>query len=315
MTGYNTALAKARVIRDCLIRHGVPEVSIQLVEGRPSVGDRWNSGRFVSVTSHHIASYPTVKNPTPGQRIVARGRPGLDGPLANGTAGVDLVFRILTLGYANHPGLGGPLTVSGPLGSYRIPKDNARAYAFGIEYEGGFDDATWNKTYTNKRTGKSMTFREFMGRCNAGMVEAIWLINGMGKHPTPGMDLSGYHMEHKTWAPTRKVDRRNYTTSSGRAEIKKYNTAPLPLLDLSNMQGAAHGKIKVELQGVKRIKKALNEETGSKLNGASGFWTPSTTAVYKKWQQQIGNPPKFCDGIPGKNDLGKLGAGRFRIVA
>jgi hypothetical protein len=66
-----------------------------------------------------------------------------------------------------------------------------------------------------------------MGRCNAGIAEAIWLpgISSRGRYGDikPGMDLSGYHGEHKTWAPTRKIDRLGYTTESGRAEIRKFN--------------------------------------------------------------------------------------------
>jgi hypothetical protein len=225
VTGYATALTRARAVRAVLLDHGVPEVSIELQPGRPMGRDDWNSLDPVAVLSHHIASNPTVANPTPGLSLVKRGRSDLPGPLCNGTAGVDLVYRIICLGYANHSGFGGPLTVSGPLGSFTIPKDNGRAYLWGTEYEGGYTNEVWDKVYTNRRTGKTMTFREFMGRCNAGLVEAIWLpgLNSRGKRPTPGMDLSGYHGEHKTWAPGRKPDRKDYTTESGRAEVRRFN--------------------------------------------------------------------------------------------
>lgn len=228
MSGRATALTRARMIRRVMLKHGVPEVSIELQEGRPTSGDTWNSLDAVAHFSHHIASVPTVARPTPGLALVKSGRSDLPGPLANGTAGVDLVYRILTLGLANHPGFGGPLTVRGPLGAFTIPKDNARAYAWGTEYEGGYSDAVWDATYTNKRTGKSMTFREFMGRCNAALAEAIWLdgVSSRGRYAkiTPGMDLSGYTGEHKTWAPGRKPDRLNYSTDSGRAEVRRWNT-------------------------------------------------------------------------------------------
>jgi hypothetical protein len=219
------ALKRAQRIREVMLDYGVPEVSIELQEGRPGSG--WNGLDPVSVFSHHIASNPTPSNPTPGLSLVKRGRSDLPGPLANGTAGVDLVYRILTLGWANHPGFGGPLTVRGPLGSFTIPRDNARPYAWGTEYEGGFTNAVWDARYTNRRTGKSMTFREFMGRCNAALCEAIWLpgVSSRGKYALikPGMDLSGYHGEHKTWAPGRKPDRKDYSTESGRAEIRRFN--------------------------------------------------------------------------------------------
>lgn len=227
MSAPPTTLARARLIREVLLDYGVPEVSIELQEGRPGGG--WNGLDPVMVMSHHIASFPTVSNPTPGLSLVKQGRGGsspLGGPLANGTAGVDLVYRILCLGWANHPGFGGPYTVRGPLGSFTIPRDNARPYAWGTEYEGGYTNEVWDKTYTNKRTGKKMTFREFMGRSNAGLAEAIWLpgVSSRDRYRliSPGMDLSTYTGEHKSWAPGRKPDRKDYTTESGQAEARRY---------------------------------------------------------------------------------------------
>lgn len=229
MAGRKTAIARARAIREVLLDYGVPEVSIEVVEGRPTSGDRWNSLDPVAVMSHHIASNPTVANPAPGLALVKRGRSDLPGPLCNGTAGVDLVYRIICLGLANHSGTGGPWTVRGPLGSFTIPRDVGRPYIWGTEYEGGYTDAVWDKVYTNRRTGKKMSFREFMGRANAGLVEAIWLpgVSSRGKYGDirPGMDLSTYHGEHgRPWAVGRKPDRRGYTSdvAIGRNEIRKY---------------------------------------------------------------------------------------------
>lgn len=217
------AMRRARIVRKVLLDHGVPQVSIELHRGRPSPRDDWTALDPVGVLSHHIASRPTRDSPTPGLALVKVGRSDLSGPLANGTAGLDLIYRIICLGYANHSGFGGPWKVSGPLGSFRIPKDNGRAFLWGTEYEGGFSDQVWDREYEHRASGRLMTFREFMGRCNAGLVSAIWEINSHPGRPTPNMDLSGYHGEHKTWAPGRKPDRRNYTTKSGRAEIRRYN--------------------------------------------------------------------------------------------
>lgn len=221
-SGKALAIQRAKIMKGALILHGVPEVSIEVQEGRPTYGDAWNAVKPVGATSHHIASRPTEKSPTPGLSLIKHGRSDLPGPLANGTAGVDLVYRIVCMGYANHSGYGGPMTLSGPLGTYTVPKDLGRPYLWGTEYEGGYDDAVWDRVYTNKRTGVSMTFREFMGRCNAGLTYGIWLINGLGKRPELGEDYSGYQHEHKTWAPGRKPDRLNYTTSSGRAEARAF---------------------------------------------------------------------------------------------
>ena len=217
------ALKQARTIRAALLDHGVPQVSIELHRGRPATGDDWTALDPVGALSHHIASRPTPESPTPGLALVKSGRSDLPGPLANGTAGVDLVYRIITLGYANHSGFGGPLTLRGPLGTFTIPQDNGRAFLWGTEYEGGFSDQVWDREYQHRPSGRRMTFREFMGRCNAGLLAGIWEINSHPGRPTAEMDLSTYHGEHLTWAPGRKVDRRNYTTESGRAEIRRFN--------------------------------------------------------------------------------------------
>lgn len=314
MSGRQAAVTRAQILRGVLLKHGVPEVSIELQVGRPSGGDDWNACSPIAVFSHHIVSRPTASNPTPGLSLVKRGRVDLPGPLCNGTAGVDLVYRIVCMGMANHPGFGGPLTVRGPMGAFTIPKDVARPFAWGTEYEGGLDDATWNREYTNRRTGKTMTFREFMGRSNAGLVEGIWLINGRGKHPRASMDLSGYHGEHKTWAAGRKPDRRNYDTDRGRKEVRKYSDRkPLPHVNLANMQKAARGDLSRPLPGVKRIQRALNARYDLDIK-VDGAWGRETTRGYERHQTEVGSSPEFVDGIPGPLDLKALSDGRFVIT-
>jgi hypothetical protein len=97
------------------------------------------------------------------------------------------------MGWANHPGAGGPYTLPGGT----VPKDAARPYLFGWEFEGGVREADWTDS-----------MRNFMGRCHAGTLD--WLGRG-----------SGSHIEHKTWAPTRKIDRLRYTLADARAEIRR----------------------------------------------------------------------------------------------
>jgi len=313
-TVHETAMHRAQLLRGVLLKHGVPEVSIELQVGRPSGGDDWNACKPVAVFSHHIASRPSKDNPVPGLSLVKRGRSDLPGPLCNGTAGVDLVYRITCMGLANHPGFGGPLTVRGPMGSFTIPKDLARPFAWGTEYEGGFDDEVWDRTYENRRTGVTMSFREFMARSNAALVEGIWLINGRGRRPAARMDLSGYHGEHKTWAPGRKPDRHNYTTERGQEEIRKINDfEPLPRVNLPNMQKAARGQVKHQLPGVKCVQDALNARYDLGI-AAEGVWEESTTDGYRHHQRKAGNSPDLVDGIPGPHDLAALGAGRFVVT-
>src|SRR5688572_11666588 len=114
MAPPQSALVVAGRLRDALLTAGVPQVSIELQVGRSG---RWvstgtNGGTsFVANVGHHIASYPSVSNPTPGLAVVKNGRPGIPGPLCNGYGGMDLIARIICLDWANHPGEGGPWTI------------------------------------------------------------------------------------------------------------------------------------------------------------------------------------------------------------
>lgn len=192
MSTYADALAAAQQLAARLRAHGVA-VSIELQVGVSVSG--WLGGRKYAEMSHHTVSRRS-QGMTPCLALVKRGRPDVPGPLCNGYGGFDEVYRIITMGWANHPGAGGPLTVAG----FTIPYNNARPYVWGTEYEGGLDLDDWTPS-----------FRDFMGRSNAAILE--WLDRPLGAH-----------IEHKTWAPTRKVDRLGYTAELGRTEIAQSGT-------------------------------------------------------------------------------------------
>lgn len=214
----DTAMTKAKQLQRVLLDHGVPEVTIELMEGRPvpKDADRWDSLRVVANFAHHVGSFHG-KNATAGLGGIKKGRPAvpakngkkaqeaLPGPLANGYGGWDLCYRIITFGYANHPGKGGPFVVNG----FKIPKDSARRYTWGTEWEGGKRVADWDEPLRNPRTGAVMTMREFMGRAHAAIQQHF------------GLPFDA-HLEHKTWAPGRKIDRLDYSRESGIEEIKRY---------------------------------------------------------------------------------------------
>lgn len=184
-----TAMAEAKHLKAIMERHGV-RCSIELQPGRPWSGDQWYSRKY-GIMNHHTAG--SRKGDTPSLALCKRGRTGIPGPLCNGYGGRDLVYRVITLGLANHPGLGGPLTLAG----VRIPKDSARPSLWGTEWE--HDGVTqW-----------PAPMREFMGRANAALLE--WM----------GRPIEA-SIEHSTWAPTRKIDRFGYTANSGQAEIRKW---------------------------------------------------------------------------------------------
>lgn len=202
------ALAKARVLKKTMLAYGVPQVSIELQAGRPSSHGVFDALFVVNEMSHHTVSRFQPGVLTPVLALCKSGRSDLPGPLCNGYGGYDLTYRIMTFGYANHPGFGGPMRVpafSG--GTFLIPKDSARRYSWGTEWEGGLNAADWDRELRNPRTGDRMTMREFMGRSNAALREYHKIIS---------------HMEHSTWAFGRKIDRLGYTAAEGTAELKRY---------------------------------------------------------------------------------------------
>lgn len=199
------AMIRARELRESLLDHGVDAVSIELQQGRPGTPNNgWIDSRFVGTMGHHIVSRRS-QGLTPGLKLVKVGRTDLPGPLCNGYGGFDEVARIICLGWANHPGHGGPYEVE----AGTVPANNGRPYLFGWEFEGGISEADWPDS-----------MREFMGACHAGTL--AWL-NATEKS----------HIEHKTWAPTRKVDRLNYTLARARAEI-------IPHLEEDQMKEPLH---------------------------------------------------------------------------
>lgn len=180
-------------LRQALLDHGVRKVSIELMPGRPvASGSRWLNNRFIGEMSHHTAG--PASGLTPSLALCKRGRAGIPGPLCNGYGGRDFVYRIITMGLANHPGKGGPLTV----GPFRIPADSARPFLWGTEWEHpGLPPHKW-----------ADDMREFMARSNAGILD--WL-----------GQPSEHHVEHSTWAPGRKSDRLEYTKKTAQDEIRR----------------------------------------------------------------------------------------------
>jgi hypothetical protein len=164
--------------------------------GRPvSSGSRWLNNRFVGEMSHHTAG--PASGLTPSLAICKSGRAGIPGPLCNGYGGRDFVYRIITMGLANHPGKGGPLAI----GPFRIPADSGRPFLWGTEWE---HPGTSAHPWTDE-------MREFTARANAGILD--WL----------GQPVT-HHVEHSTWTG-RKIDRLGYTASSGQDEIRRFSSS------------------------------------------------------------------------------------------
>lgn len=184
------ALAEAKQLQKIVQSKGV-KCTIELKVGRPWAGDDWYSEKEV-LMNHHTAGPSSGLTPSYG--VCRNGRPGVPGPLCNGYGGRDLVFRIVTMGLANHPGEGGPLTVAG----VRLPKDSARIASFGIEWEHN-GTSVW-----------PAAMKEFMGKVGAAVIE--W----MDRPVTASI-------EHSSWT-TRKIDRNLFhrSGSTGQALIRPY---------------------------------------------------------------------------------------------
>jgi hypothetical protein len=220
------AKASAARLKTAMLDWGV-RCSIELRAGRGS--DPWGVYTKYHRMHHHTAATPYKPggNLTPSLFICKNGRSDVPGPLCNGYGGYDLVYRIICMGEANHPGLGGPITIDG----VRIPQNSARKPTWGTEWEGGFQ--SWEEI---DRLGPDML--QFMGRADCALAE--W-----SNRPLTSQ------LEHKTWAPDRKVDRKDFDAARTRgiALTKKW----FALGDDDDMTPA-------ECEAV--VRKVLNEGTG-----------------------------------------------------
>lgn len=301
----HVAMEKAIRLKAVMLKYGVPEVRIELLPGRPSPYGVWDAGFFVSDMSHHTVSRYSRYSLTPVLNLCKTGRSDLPGPLCNGYGGYDLTYRIFTFGYANHPGAGGSITVPAlTAGRFTIPKDSARRYTWGTEWEGGLSEADWDRVLTNPRNGKKMTMREFMGRANAALEEFLAIHEDA-------------HLEHSTWT-SRKIDRLGYTQAEGIAEKKKYKINPAPkktlTVNLKNVRtqflNHSQGKRVKRLPGVRKIRRALNAKYGHRLP-IHGKVDDALVQVWRFHEREVGVSGK--PGIPDPATLSALTSTQFRM--
>lgn len=195
---YATALAEAKRLKSIMERWGVP-CSIELVAGRGS--DPWSTPKKYHRMHHHtVSTWRSSGNLTPVLSLCKTGRSDVPGPLCNGYGGYDGAYRVICMGLANHPGAGGPITIDG----VHIPRDSARGPTWGTEWEGGLQD--YEDIKIPRYRGGML---EFMGRADCALAEFT------------GRPITS-QMEHKTWAPTRKIDRRGFDRARGIALSRQY---------------------------------------------------------------------------------------------
>ena len=161
--------------------------SVELQAGRGT--DPWGVYRKYHRMWHHtVSTFRVGGSLTPVLHLVKVGRPDVIGPLANGYLGYDLIYRLICMGEANHPGVGGPITIDG----VTVPRNSARRPTWGTEVEGGVQ--SWEEI---DRLGPDML--QTMGRADNALAE--W-----SARPATSQ------MEHSTWATPigRKIDRLNF---------------------------------------------------------------------------------------------------------
>lgn len=295
------AQAAADQLRTALLDNGVRRVSIELQPGVASSG--WYVNTFKRGMGHHIASYPPG---TPGLALVKKGRTGtnaLTGPLCNGYGGFDLTARIITMGWANHPGEGGPWSVPG-WGT--VPRNDGRPRIFGWEFEGGYLD------YTDE-------MHDFMARCGAGTLDWLGTLPG-----NPGPAPLACWGEHKEpWAPGRKTDRIGYTAASGRARIAAVRggaapasrpstpTAPLEDFLMTLTDAEQHELLALARRGAQIDERLLIEVMGPDENGdgRSDEQGIPTAAGRRTLQQMVASVPAdvWARGVAGINGIGPDG--------
>ncbi len=197
MSSYDTAVGAAQILKGYLEKHGV-RVSVELQNGARAKYGWYNPLHFAEL-SHHTATRRSMGS-TPALYVVKRGRSDVPGPLANGYMGFDLVYRIITMGVANHSGKGGPLSFGGRV----IPRDLGAYYMWGTEYEGGLDINDFTPSYRHAMGAANAGICEYLAARNAFLLDSPYVL----------------HAEHSTWAPFRKIDRLEYDRAKGIDEIK-----------------------------------------------------------------------------------------------
>ena len=231
-------------------------VSIELQPGAKGTG--WLDSRHRLNMSHHTVSRPSMGS-TPCLALVKKGRRDVPGPLCNGYMGYDEVYRIITMGWANHPGAGGPITIDG----ITVPKDQGRPYIWGTEFEGGLEPWT-------------PAMHEAMARANGGIT--AWLSEDHGR-------TIAANLEHSTWAPRRKIDRLGYTRDSSIERIRSYlkptpttktladAPAPAPTtnrkkntMDIYKLDSPTAGSLLVNLAPIADLTPLLSHLEGSAMN-------------------------------------------------
>lgn len=228
-----------------------------------------------AVVCHHTASGSQSGN-FASESVVTYGRSDLPGPLCQFLLGRDGTVMIISAGYANHAGYGGPRD--------GVPANLGNTYTYGIEAENNGLGEKWSKEQLNAYYRLCAALLVYMGRPNK-------------KHV----------FGHKEWAPGRKIDPAGIDMDEFRNRVDEALKAgpSVVTVHLSRLQ---FGKRNVDVVRVKRRLKNRGFFNGNPENNYFGL---GLKKAYRKWQLDLGYSDGDADGIPGKASLEKLG---FRVV-
>lgn len=149
-----------------------------------------SAGSFdpVGVCLHHTAT-PVGSGDLPAAGVVTNGLAGLSGPLCNILIGRDGTVLLVAAGRANHAGLGGPIN--------GIPEDEGNEHLVGIECENSGKGEKWP---AEQRRAMKIVSAVLLERLNQPARMCI---------------------DHKQWAPTRKIDLAGIDMDHFRTEIQE----------------------------------------------------------------------------------------------
>jgi len=227
-----------------------------------------------AIIVHHTASGSKSGNFS-SEAVVTNGRSDLKGPLCHFLLGRDGTVKIISTGYANHAGYGGPKA--------GIPKNMGNTYTFGIEAE-------------NNGVGEPWSAKQLQAYYRLCAALLVWI----------GKKDVNLVFGHKEWAPGRKIDPAGINMDKFRKNVKKALDAG-PTVKTVHLSRLKPGKRNEDVLLVKNAlrKKGLYDGPGGK------FFGKATRKAYKKWEEKCGVTGPGLNGIPGKPTLQKLG---FRVV-
>lgn len=184
-----------------------------------------------------------------------------------------------------HAGLGGPTKV----GNVTVPKDQGNGHFYGIEIE----SLGKSTTYTPAGDGITPAQQVAVGKLTAALLN-------MMNVPTSAV------MNHKTYAPTRKVDTR-FTDAFWRAQAQKYRNPPVQYKyrqDKKVYESKMHlGQVNSD--SVWNLALALHYQ--KLLVTPVDDYTQAVKDACKRYQQKQGWTGSNADGIAGPVTVKKLG--------